>query len=154
MPACIHRQAKLISLIQFFVVFVCFGIYRWIGLAFLSVIFPCLCLYPACHGCHKIGISCGICGGKHRPQMWSIRNSCSWLCSMWLHHFWRVGCLSGDVMNTETACWREFVNISFLANVTRLNFIEDKREILKWKNSLERLQILSNSRRGTDNPIL
>lgn len=42
---------------------------RWIGLFLLSMIFPCLCLYPACHGCHKIGISCGICGGKHRPQM-------------------------------------------------------------------------------------
>ncbi|XP_055311058.1 sprouty-related, EVH1 domain-containing protein 2 isoform X2 [Sitodiplosis mosellana] len=42
---------------------------RWIGLFLLSMIFPCLCFYPACHLCHKMGISCGICGGRHRPQM-------------------------------------------------------------------------------------
>lgn len=42
---------------------------RWIGLFLLSMIFPCLCLYPACHVCHKMGIACRICGGKHRPQM-------------------------------------------------------------------------------------
>ncbi|XP_031622119.1 sprouty-related, EVH1 domain-containing protein 2 isoform X2 [Contarinia nasturtii] len=42
---------------------------RWIGLFLLSMIFPCLCLYPACHGCHKIGICCGICGGRHSSQM-------------------------------------------------------------------------------------
>lgn len=44
-------------------------IFRWIGLFLLSMIFPCLCFYPACHGVHKIGISCGVCGGKHQPQM-------------------------------------------------------------------------------------
>ncbi|XP_037041645.1 sprouty-related, EVH1 domain-containing protein 1 isoform X1 [Bradysia coprophila] len=38
---------------------------RWIGLALLSLLVPCLCFYPPLRACHLLGISCGICGGRH-----------------------------------------------------------------------------------------
>lgn len=43
---------------------------RWIGLTLLSLLVPCLWCYPPLRVCHLIGISCGICGGKHKPQVW------------------------------------------------------------------------------------
>lgn len=43
---------------------------RWIGLALLSFVVPCLCLYPPLKACHMIGIECGVCGSKHKPQIW------------------------------------------------------------------------------------
>lgn len=43
---------------------------RWIGLALLSLLVPCLWCYPPLKACHMIGIQCGICGGKHKPQIW------------------------------------------------------------------------------------
>lgn len=43
---------------------------RWIGLALLSLCVPCLCLYPPLKACHMIGIQCGVCGAKHKPQIW------------------------------------------------------------------------------------
>ncbi|XP_055386802.1 sprouty-related, EVH1 domain-containing protein 1 [Condylostylus longicornis] len=42
---------------------------RWVGLALLSLIVPCLWCYPPLKTCHWIGVSCGICGGKHKPQV-------------------------------------------------------------------------------------
>lgn len=42
---------------------------RWIGLALLSLCVPCLCLYPPLKACHMIGIACGVCGAKHKPQI-------------------------------------------------------------------------------------
>ncbi|TMW49782.1 hypothetical protein DOY81_005139 [Sarcophaga bullata] len=42
---------------------------RWIGLTLLSLLVPCLWCYPPLRVCHLIGISCGICGGKHKPQV-------------------------------------------------------------------------------------
>lgn len=39
---------------------------RWFGLCVLSFLLPCLCLYPPCYGCHRIGIACGCCGHKHQ----------------------------------------------------------------------------------------
>lgn len=42
---------------------------RWIGLALLSLLVPCLWCYPPLKACHLIGIQCGICGGKHKPQI-------------------------------------------------------------------------------------
>lgn len=42
---------------------------RWIGLALLSLLVPCLWCYPPLRACHWIGVSCGICGGKHKPQI-------------------------------------------------------------------------------------
>lgn len=43
---------------------------RWIGLALLSLLVPCLWCYPPLKACHMIGIQCGVCGGKHKPQIW------------------------------------------------------------------------------------
>lgn len=42
---------------------------RWIGLALLSLVVPCLWCYPPLRACHWVGVSCGICGGKHKPQI-------------------------------------------------------------------------------------
>ncbi|XP_059607904.1 sprouty-related, EVH1 domain-containing protein 1 [Phlebotomus argentipes] len=41
---------------------------RWLGLALLSLLVPCLWCYPPLRACHWLGMSCGLCGGKHRPQ--------------------------------------------------------------------------------------
>lgn len=43
---------------------------RWIGIALLSLLVPCLWCYPPLKACHFIGIQCGLCGGKHKPQIW------------------------------------------------------------------------------------
>jgi Sprouty protein (Spry) len=43
---------------------------RWIGLALLSLLVPCLWCYPPLKACHMIGIQCGVCGGKHKPPIW------------------------------------------------------------------------------------
>nr|CAD7431605.1 unnamed protein product [Timema monikensis] len=40
---------------------------RWLGLALLSLLFPCLWCYPPLRACHWCGVACGICGGRHRP---------------------------------------------------------------------------------------
>uniref|UniRef100_A0A1A9WXJ5 WH1 domain-containing protein n=1 Tax=Glossina brevipalpis TaxID=37001 RepID=A0A1A9WXJ5_9MUSC len=42
---------------------------RWFGLTLLSCVMPCLWCYPPLRVCHLIGISCGLCGGKHKPQV-------------------------------------------------------------------------------------
>lgn len=38
---------------------------RWIGLTLLSLFVPCLCCFLPLRACHKCGINCGICGGRH-----------------------------------------------------------------------------------------
>lgn len=40
---------------------------RWIVLALLSLVMPCLWCYPPLRACHFCCVSCGLCGGKHRP---------------------------------------------------------------------------------------
>lgn len=40
---------------------------RWIGLALLSILLPCLWCYPPLKVCHLCGVSCGACGGRHEP---------------------------------------------------------------------------------------
>lgn len=40
---------------------------RWLCLAVLSLLFPCLWCYPPLRACHWCCVSCGICGGRHRP---------------------------------------------------------------------------------------
>ncbi|EEB19694.1 sprouty protein evh1 domain containing protein, putative [Pediculus humanus corporis] len=40
---------------------------RWLGLAILSILVPCLWLYPPLRACHWCGVRCGLCGGRHRP---------------------------------------------------------------------------------------
>lgn len=42
---------------------------RWFGLALLSLLMPCLWCYPPMRACHYVGISCGVCGGKHKPYV-------------------------------------------------------------------------------------
>lgn len=42
---------------------------RWFGLALLSLLMPCLWCYPPLKACHVVGISCGVCGGKHKPYI-------------------------------------------------------------------------------------
>ncbi|KAM9364711.1 sprouty-related, EVH1 domain-containing protein 2-like [Pholidichthys leucotaenia] len=39
---------------------------RWLALLGLSLVAPCLCLYPPLHGCHRVGLACGCCGGRHK----------------------------------------------------------------------------------------
>ena len=41
-----------------------FGI-RWLSLTLLSVLVPCLCLYPPLIGCYGCGRASHICGGPH-----------------------------------------------------------------------------------------
>jgi sprouty-related EVH1 domain-containing protein len=38
---------------------------RWFGLSVLSLLVPCLCLYPPLRACHWCCVSCGACGGRH-----------------------------------------------------------------------------------------
>ncbi|XP_011688102.1 PREDICTED: sprouty-related, EVH1 domain-containing protein 3 isoform X3 [Wasmannia auropunctata] len=41
---------------------------RWLGLALLSLIVPCLWTYPPLKAVHWCGMSCGMCGGRHHPM--------------------------------------------------------------------------------------
>ncbi|XP_034231261.1 sprouty-related, EVH1 domain-containing protein 1 isoform X2 [Thrips palmi] len=41
---------------------------RWIGLALLSIIVPCLCCYPPLRACHWCCVRCGVCGGRHEAN--------------------------------------------------------------------------------------
>ncbi|XP_057319159.1 sprouty-related, EVH1 domain-containing protein 1 isoform X2 [Microplitis mediator] len=41
---------------------------RWFGLALLSLIVPCLWMYPPLRAIHWCGMSCGICGSRHHPS--------------------------------------------------------------------------------------
>lgn len=49
---------------------------KWVGLAILSLLIPCLWCYPPMKACHMIGLHCGVCGGKHRPQIWQPIQTC------------------------------------------------------------------------------
>ncbi|XP_054715078.1 sprouty-related, EVH1 domain-containing protein 2-like [Uloborus diversus] len=40
---------------------------RWTALALLSLIVPCLWCYLPCRACHRCGVRCGVCGGRHDP---------------------------------------------------------------------------------------
>ncbi|KAJ8876025.1 hypothetical protein PR048_023933 [Dryococelus australis] len=40
---------------------------RWLGLALLSLLVPCLWCYPPLRACHWCGVACGICGSRHGP---------------------------------------------------------------------------------------
>lgn len=42
---------------------------RWAALLGLSLVAPCLCLYPPLHACHRAGVACGVCGGRHEASM-------------------------------------------------------------------------------------
>ncbi|XP_031434598.1 sprouty-related, EVH1 domain-containing protein 2 [Clupea harengus] len=42
---------------------------RWAALLGLSVFAPCLCCYPPLHACHRCGLVCGCCGGKHKAMV-------------------------------------------------------------------------------------
>ncbi|XP_034040140.1 sprouty-related, EVH1 domain-containing protein 2-like [Thalassophryne amazonica] len=41
---------------------------RWLALLGLSLLAPCLCLYPPLHTCHRAGLACGCCGGRHKAM--------------------------------------------------------------------------------------
>ncbi|KYN43820.1 Sprouty-related, EVH1 domain-containing protein 2 [Trachymyrmex septentrionalis] len=41
---------------------------RWLGLALLSLIVPCLWIYPPLKAVHWCGMFCGMCGGRHHPM--------------------------------------------------------------------------------------
>lgn len=41
---------------------------RWLALLGLSLVAPCLCLYPPLHACHRAGLVCGCCGGRHKAM--------------------------------------------------------------------------------------
>ena len=40
---------------------------RWLILGLLSFFLPCLCLYPLLKSCHRCGVVCRCCGGRHEP---------------------------------------------------------------------------------------
>lgn len=40
---------------------------RWAGLALLSFFVPCLWCYLPLRACHRCGVRCGVCGGRHDP---------------------------------------------------------------------------------------
>lgn len=39
---------------------------RWVGLALLSLLVPCLWCYMPLRACHRAAVSCGLCGGRHQ----------------------------------------------------------------------------------------
>ncbi|KAG7260793.1 hypothetical protein CRUP_006365 [Coryphaenoides rupestris] len=39
---------------------------RWLALGVLSLVAPCLCLYPPLHACHRAALAGGCCGGRHK----------------------------------------------------------------------------------------
>lgn len=41
---------------------------RWLALFGLSLVAPCLCLYPPLHACYRAGLACGCCGGRHKAM--------------------------------------------------------------------------------------
>lgn len=41
---------------------------RWLCLALLSFVVPCLWCYPPLRACHWCCVTCGVCGGKHHPN--------------------------------------------------------------------------------------
>ncbi|XP_071449748.1 sprouty-related, EVH1 domain-containing protein 2 isoform X2 [Hetaerina americana] len=41
---------------------------RWLGLALLSLLVPCLWCYPPLKACHRCGVACGLCGGRHEAS--------------------------------------------------------------------------------------
>ncbi|GFY31319.1 sprouty-related, EVH1 domain-containing protein 2 [Trichonephila clavipes] len=41
---------------------------RWAGLALLSIFVPCLWCYLPLRACHRCGVRCGHCGGRHQPE--------------------------------------------------------------------------------------
>lgn len=41
---------------------------RWFILGLLSIFLPCLCLFPLLKSCHRCGVSCHCCGGRHVPM--------------------------------------------------------------------------------------
>ncbi|GAV08134.1 hypothetical protein RvY_17872 [Ramazzottius varieornatus] len=42
--------------------------WRWLALTAMSLLLPCLWCYYPLKGCHKMGLLCGACGGKHAPM--------------------------------------------------------------------------------------
>ncbi|XP_071034497.1 sprouty-related, EVH1 domain-containing protein 2 isoform X4 [Parasteatoda tepidariorum] len=40
---------------------------RWTALTLLSIFVPCLWCYLPFRACHKCGVRCGVCGGRHDP---------------------------------------------------------------------------------------
>ncbi|CAG0902274.1 unnamed protein product [Darwinula stevensoni] len=44
------------------------GMRRCFLLTLLSLVVPCLCFYWPLRGCHRLGVQCGICGGRHAPS--------------------------------------------------------------------------------------
>lgn len=47
---------------------------RWATLTTLSIILPCLCLYPPLRACHGCGVACHCCGGKHQAPFPSTKS--------------------------------------------------------------------------------
>ncbi|XP_013386483.1 sprouty-related, EVH1 domain-containing protein 2 isoform X2 [Lingula anatina] len=41
---------------------------KWITLTILSFFVPCLCCYLPLRACHRCGIRCGCCGGRHQAK--------------------------------------------------------------------------------------
>ncbi|XP_055519497.1 sprouty-related, EVH1 domain-containing protein 3 [Leucoraja erinacea] len=39
---------------------------RWLALAALSLLAPCMCCYLPLHACHRCGLHWGCCGGRHK----------------------------------------------------------------------------------------
>ena len=40
---------------------------KWTALGVLSLFVPCLCCYWPLTMCHRCGVACGCCGGRHKP---------------------------------------------------------------------------------------
>lgn len=41
---------------------------RWLGLTLLSLLVPCLWCYLPLRACHRCGVACGLCGGRHEAS--------------------------------------------------------------------------------------
>ena len=48
---------------------------RWLGLALMAIVVPCLCCYPPLMACYKCGKCCGACGGGRHEAASSLEEA-------------------------------------------------------------------------------
>jgi sprouty-related EVH1 domain-containing protein len=57
---------------------------KWTALTLLSFFVPCLWCYWPLTACHRCGVSCGCCGGRHKAAWLKIT---AWICACWISLF-------------------------------------------------------------------
>uniref|UniRef100_A0A3Q3KAT9 Sprouty-related, EVH1 domain-containing protein 2 n=1 Tax=Monopterus albus TaxID=43700 RepID=A0A3Q3KAT9_MONAL len=81
---------------------------RWLALLGLSLVAPCLCLYPPLHACHRVGLTCGWRGGRktRKEKDGEIHRGDKWLLILLPWFLW----VSLQIPDTETGQKRKEKN--------------------------------------------